>query len=153
MTLDPVAALCLQPLVGMPTLSQKDKRAAKSRRDAADDDSNASSGDDSDSGSDEDYEDDTKSHFTRSASRSSLRGGGGRPTSNTSHSRSASRLSAVVSDARCAARWFTASTIYLHYIWRSAVLHRFQSRFTCMYLLSTCIIHVVLSLWRLSGRR
>ena len=101
MTLDPVAALCFQPLVGMPTLSQKDKRAAKSRRDAADDDSNASSGDDSDSGSDEDYEDDTKSHFTRSASRSSLRGGGGgRPTSNTSHSRSASRLSAVVSDVR-----------------------------------------------------
>ena len=95
----------LQPLVGMPTLSQKGKRAAKNRRDA-DDDSNASSGDDSDSGSDEDYEDDTKSRFTRSASRSSLNrgggGGGGRPVSGSSlahrsQSRTGSRLSVVVS--------------------------------------------------------
>ena len=81
----------------MPTMSQKERRAAKNRRDAEDESAESDSGSESDS--DEDYEDDSgKSRFTRSASRSSLKG---RPhsaasTRSRSLSRSGSRSSHMV---------------------------------------------------------
>ena len=78
----------------MPSMTQKDRRAAYRRCDN-DDESNATS-DDGDSGSDEDYEDDSKSRTTRTGSHTSVKG---RPPSGSSGqlSRSGSRLGVVVS--------------------------------------------------------